>query len=106
MEQELAIKLSCTRIVCLGSRERIFAFAWSSIIHSLSEIDIVEDYSSRSTVNLVQDSIRANAIFPEALKASLEPQTQVRIRRELLDPLLDSLPDVARELLEPFQKGV
>ena len=43
----------------------------SSIIDSLSEIDIIEDYSSRSNINLVQDPIRANAVFPEALKASL-----------------------------------
>src|SRR6266702_2963476 len=52
----------------------------SSIIDSLSEIDIIEDYSSRSNINLVQDPIRANAVFPEALKASLEPQTQVGVR--------------------------
>jgi len=84
----------------------MFPIAWSSIIDSLSEIDIIEDYSSRSTVNLVQDPIHANAVFPEAFKASLEPQTQVGVCRELLDPLLDSLLDVARELLELFQKGV
>ena len=67
----------------------------SSIIDSLSEIDILEDYSSRSNINLVQDPIRANAVFPEALKASLEPQTQVWVRRELLDPLPDALLEVA-----------
>ena len=78
----------------------------SSIIDSLSEIDIIEDYSSRSTVNLVQDPIRANAVFPEAFKASLEPQTQVGVRGKLLGPLLDALLGVARELLELFQKGV
>src|SRR5438132_9840762 len=77
-----------------------------SIIDSFSEIDIIEDYSSRSTVNLVQDPIRAYTVFPEAFKASSEPQTQVGVRRELLDPLLDSLLDVARELLELFQKSV
>ena len=78
----------------------------SSIIDSLSEIDIIEDYSSRSNINLVKDPIRANAVFPEALKASLEPQTQVWVRRELLDPLPDALLDVARELLEPFEECV
>ena len=50
--------------------------------------------------------MRANAVFPETFKASFEPQTQVGVRRELLDPLLDALLDVARELLELFQKGV
>jgi hypothetical protein len=84
----------------------MFPLGWSSIIDSLSEIDIIEDYSSRTTVNLVQDSIGANAVFPETLKASLEPQTQVGVRGKLLDPLLDALLDIARELLELFQKGV
>jgi hypothetical protein len=53
-----------------------------------------------------QTSSSAPVSARASYKASLEPQTQVGVRSELLDPLLDPLLNVARELLELFQKGV